>query len=107
MALTISENCDLRMASLTTMATNFTAFDHPTCQRVITQHITDVKSMPKELVEYFVNGGFALSILCTPWLSTRATKCLSISRARSNSRSSDILFRTKWQGPTVRECKKG
>ena len=57
-----SENWHLRMASLKSMAPNFTAFDHPICQRVITHHIVDVLSMPAELIDYFEKGGFALSI---------------------------------------------
>ena len=57
-----SENWDLRMASLKSMAADFTAFDHPVYQKLITRHIVDVLSMPSELLQYFVKGGFALSI---------------------------------------------
>ncbi len=57
-----SENWHLRLASLKLMAANFTAFDHPTYQKLITQHIVDVSSMPKPLLDYFKQGGFAVSI---------------------------------------------
>ena len=38
-----SGNWDLRVASIKSMAAIFTAFDHPTYQRVISQHIEDIK----------------------------------------------------------------
>ena len=57
-----SENWHHRMASLKSMASDFTAFDHPMYQRLITQHIVDVLSMPPELIQYLEKGGFALSI---------------------------------------------
>ena len=57
-----SENWSLRMASLKLMAANFTAFDHPTYQRLISKHIVDVHRMPPALLEYLQKGGFALSI---------------------------------------------
>ena len=59
---TRSENWHLRMASLKSMAADFTAFDHPNCQKLISQHIVDVLKMPAELIRYFENGGFVLSI---------------------------------------------
>ena len=50
------------MAALKMMAANFTAFDHPNYQKLITNHVLDVLHMPTELLEYFQNGGFAVSI---------------------------------------------
>ncbi len=57
-----SENWFLRLASVKLMAANFTAFDHPIYQRLISQHIVDVLHMPAELLKYFERGGFALSV---------------------------------------------
>lgn len=57
-----SENWHLRLASLKSMAADFTAFDHPTYQKLISQHIVDVYTMPKLLLNYFEKGGFAVSI---------------------------------------------
>ena len=57
-----SENWPLRMASIKSLAANFTAFDHPTCQQLIARHILDVSNMPQSLIQYFEQGGFALSI---------------------------------------------
>ena len=57
-----SENWHLRMASVKAMAADFTAFDHPIYQKLISQHIVDVLNMPADLVKYFENGGFVLSI---------------------------------------------
>ncbi len=57
-----SENWHLRMASVKSMAADFTAFDHPIYQKLISEHIVDVLNMPSDLVKYFENGGFVLSI---------------------------------------------
>ena len=54
-----SENWHIRMASVKSMAANFTAFDLPVYQKLISQHILDVHNMP---VKYFENGSFVLSI---------------------------------------------
>ena len=57
-----SGNWHLRMAALKQMAANFTAFDHPIYQKLITNHIQDVLHMPHELLEYLKTGGFTVSI---------------------------------------------
>ena len=57
-----SENWSLRIASLKQMAADFTAWDHPIYQKLISQHVVDILNMPTELIEYFEKGGFALSI---------------------------------------------
>ena len=44
------------------MTANFTVFDHPMYQKLISQHIMYVLHMPAELVKYFEKGGSALSI---------------------------------------------
>ena len=57
-----SGNWHLRMAALKLMAADFTAFDHPIYQKLITNHIQDVLKMPDELLEYLKTGGFTVSI---------------------------------------------
>ena len=57
-----SENWHLKMAALIQMAANFTAFDHPIYQKLITNHIQDVLHMPCELLECLKTGGFTVSI---------------------------------------------
>ena len=49
-----SGNWHLRMAALKLMAADFTAFDHPIYQKLITNHIQDVLKMPDELLEYIL-----------------------------------------------------
>ena len=48
-----SENWLLRLASVKSMAANFTVLDHPMYQKLIPQYIMDVLHMPAELVKYF------------------------------------------------------
>ena len=55
-------NWHLRMAALKLMAADFSAFDHPIYQKLITNHIQDVLKMPDELLEYLKTGGFTVSI---------------------------------------------
>ena len=50
------------MASVKAVAADFTAFDHLIYQKLISQHIVDVLNMPADLVKYFENGSFVLSI---------------------------------------------
>lgn len=58
------ENWHLRMSSLKFMAATVMAFDHQTCQKVISTYIVDVQIMPAELIEYFEN---ALKELVESW----------------------------------------
>ena len=51
----------LRMAAVKSMAANFTAFDHPIYQRLISNHIiVDMANIP---LGFFVSGGFAPAYL--------------------------------------------
>ena len=52
---------DLRTASLKLMAPLFTAFDHPTYQKLISNHIADILDMPPSLL-MLKQGGFVVSI---------------------------------------------
>ena len=59
----------LRMASMKLMAPTFTAFDHPTYQKLISQHLADLLSMPAPIMTMFEQGTFVVSILGRPWHS--------------------------------------
>ena len=59
----------LRTASLKQMAHLFTAFDHSTYQKVISQHLTDILTMPKSILTMFEQGAFVVSISGRDWHS--------------------------------------
>ena len=52
----------LRMAAIKSMAANFTAFDHPIYQQLISTHTIDMAHTTSKLLEFFESGGFAVSI---------------------------------------------
>ena len=64
-----SGDWQLRMASMKLMAPTFTAFDHPTYQKLISQHLADLLSMPAPIITMFVQGAFVVSILGRSWHS--------------------------------------
>ena len=64
-----SGDWQLRMASMKSMAALFTAFDHPTYQKLISQHLADILTMPTPIVTMFQQGAFVVSILGRPWHS--------------------------------------
>ena len=64
-----SGNWQLRMASIKLMAPLFTAFDHNTYQKVISQHIADVLSMPPNILAMFNQGAFVVTICGREWHS--------------------------------------
>ena len=64
-----SGNWDLRVASIKSMAAIFTAFDHPTYQRVISQHIEDIENMPAQIKAMFKQSAFVVSVTGRPWHS--------------------------------------
>lgn len=57
------------MASMKLMAPVFTAFDHSTYYKVISQHVADVLCMPPNILTMFERGAFVVSICGTPWHS--------------------------------------
>ena len=59
----------LRMTSLKLMAPIFTAFDHNTYQKLISQHVADVLSMPLQILTMFQQGAFVLNISGRSWHS--------------------------------------
>ena len=56
-----SGDWQLRMASMKLMAPTFTAFDHPTYQKLISQHLADLLSMPAPIITMFEQGAFVVS----------------------------------------------
>ena len=62
-----SGDWDLRMACLKKMAAVFTAFDHLTYQRLISQHLADVLCMPPAILTAFRHGAFVVSISGNSW----------------------------------------
>ena len=64
-----SGNWDLRVASVKSMAAVFTAFDHTTYQKLITQHLEDIATMPAPILAMFRQGAFVVSITGRPWHS--------------------------------------
>ena len=53
-----SGDWSLRLASIKEMAAIFTAFDHQTYQKLISQHLNDIHSMPSDLISFFRQGAF-------------------------------------------------
>jgi hypothetical protein len=62
-----SGDWDLRIASLKQMVPLFTIFDHKTCQKVITLHLTDLlQSTSSKLIGMFKQGAFVVNIKGRP-----------------------------------------
>ena len=51
------------------MAAVFTAFDHPTYQKLISQHLEDIATMPAPIIAMFRQGAFVVSVTGRPWHS--------------------------------------
>ena len=51
-----SGNWDLRVASMKSMAAVFTAFDHATYQKLMSQHLEDILVMPAPIMAMFRQG---------------------------------------------------
>jgi len=48
------------------MAPLFTAFDRPNYQQLISQHIVNMLTIPKEILSHLTRGGFTVSIRGRP-----------------------------------------
>jgi len=55
-------NWHLRMGALKSMAALFTAFDRPNYQKLISDHIADVESMPQSVLGHLKQGGWTVSL---------------------------------------------
>ncbi len=64
-----SGDWELRMASMKSMASVFTAFDHPLYQKLISMNVADILDMPDTLKSMFRQGAFVVSICERPWHS--------------------------------------
>ncbi len=51
------------------MAPLYTAFDHPTYQKLISRHIKDVPCMPSSVLTMFQQGAFVVSVTGREWHS--------------------------------------
>ena len=58
-----SGDWSLQMASVKKMAPLFTAFDHLTYQKLISQHIADVITLSLVVLTMFQQGAFVVSML--------------------------------------------
>ena len=52
----------LRTSSIKNMAPIFTAFDHPTYQKLISAHLHDLLTIPEAILLMFRQGAFVISI---------------------------------------------
>ena len=67
-----SGNWTLRVASIKSMATLYKAYDHPNYQKLIAQHLYNLKQWPDTLLSMFQHGAFVVSISGRPWHSVGA-----------------------------------
>ena len=59
----------LRMSSVKSTAAVFTAFDHPTYQKLISNHLSDLLSLPRSVLLMFEQGAFVVNITGRSWHS--------------------------------------
>ena len=64
-----SGNWHLRTSSIRQMAFLFTSFDHTTYQKVLSEHLTDLQTMPQTILAMFKHGAFTVSISGREWHS--------------------------------------
>ena len=66
---TRSGDWHLRMSSVKSMAAVFTAFDHPTYQKLISNHLSDLLSLPRSVLPIFEQGAFVVNTTGRSWHS--------------------------------------
>lgn len=54
------------MSAYKSMAALFTAYDRPTYEKLISQHISDMDDLPQPMLEELRNGGFVVSLKGRP-----------------------------------------
>ena len=69
-----SGDWQLRVASMKMMAPIFTAFDHPSYQGLIAQHLADITCMPPAIMAILKQGALSVSISGRPWHSVGIDK---------------------------------
>ena len=57
-----TSNWKLRISSLKSIAPLFSAFDRPSYQRLLPNHIADVEAYPKEILEALSAGAFTVKL---------------------------------------------
>ena len=62
-------NWNLRMTTIKSIAAVFIAFDHSNYQKLISQHLEDVLTMPAPITAMFQQGAFVVSMHGRPWHS--------------------------------------
>ena len=70
-----SGDWNLWLASVKSMAAVFIAFDHPNYQKLISQHLEDVLTMPAPIITMFQQGAFVVSISGRLWHSVAIDEC--------------------------------
>ena len=65
----------LRVASLKLMAPVFQAFDRPTYQQLIPQHLKDLACMPRPILEHLDAGGFSVHLTPSQWHAVALHEC--------------------------------
>lgn len=68
-------NWFLRTASLKQLAAVYTAFDRPTYQQLIPQHLFDLALMPDYIKEHFEKGCFAIRLTESEWCGVALDEC--------------------------------
>lgn len=64
-----------RVSSLKQMTPLFAAFDRPSYQKIITQHLADILTYPEKIRQCFEHGAFVVSIKDRPGHSVARDKC--------------------------------
>lgn len=68
-------NWKLRVSSLKQMASLFAAFDRPSYQKIIPQHLADILTYPEKIRQCFECGAFVVSIKNRPGHSVALDEC--------------------------------
>ena len=58
---------DVRVASIKSMVALFSAYDHHTYQKIIAQHLADIKRFPKGIIGMFRQGAFVVNVKGRQW----------------------------------------
>lgn len=79
-----TSNWKLRLSSLKLMAPLFFSFDKTHYQRIIPQHLADLKNYPKEILQCLESGGFTVS------LKGRTNHSLALDEAHESCINKDL-----------------
>ena len=65
----------LRVGSMKLMAPIFQAFDRPTYQRLVPQHLKDLTCMPQSILQHLQAGEFSVSLSASEWHAAALDEC--------------------------------